>query len=125
MSRDHYSLSREQTFTIRGTAKLLNVDSSRYGGDWHSIPHTHKHLELFYIVGGKGQFLIQDQLYPVNVNNPVSAILQNINQKMIAVIDNAFNLCNFLKVFNFCEFFKILTFNFFNKANPVGSIVFK
>ena len=71
MSRDHYSLSREQTFTIRGTAKLLNVDSSRYGGDWHSIPHTHKHLELFYIVGGKGQFLIQDQLYPVNVNNLV------------------------------------------------------
>jgi AraC-like DNA-binding protein len=28
-------------------------------------------MELFYIVGGKGQFLIQDQLYPVNVNNLV------------------------------------------------------
>ena len=45
--------------------------SAKYGGDWHSVPHTHNHLELFYIVGGKGQFLIQDQLYPVNVNNLV------------------------------------------------------
>ena len=71
MSRSHYSLGKEQTYTIRGTAKLLNVASAKYGGDWHSVPHTHNHLELFYIVGGKGQFLIQDQLYPVNVNNLV------------------------------------------------------
>jgi len=47
------------------------VASAKYGGDWHSVPHTHNHLELFYIVGGKGQFLIQDQLYPVNSNNLV------------------------------------------------------
>ena len=71
MSRSHYSLNRDQGFTIRGTAKLLNAASARYGGDWHSVPHTHNHLELFYIVGGKGQFLIQDQLYPVNANNLV------------------------------------------------------
>ena len=71
MSRSHYSLDKEQTYTIRGTAKLRNAASAKYGGDWHSVPHTHNHLELFYIVGGKGQFLIQDQLYPVNVNNLV------------------------------------------------------
>ena len=71
MSRSHYSLNQDQGFTIRGTAKLLNVASATYGGDWHSVPHTHNHLELFYIVGGKGQFLIQDQLYPVNSNNLV------------------------------------------------------
>ena len=71
MSRYYYSLSREQSFTIRGTAKLLNVASSRYGGDWHSVPHTHNHMELFFIVGGQGQFLINDQLHPVDVNNLV------------------------------------------------------
>ena len=71
MSRSHYSFGKDQSFTIRGTAKLLNVASATYGGDWHSVPHTHNHLELFYIVGGKGQFLIQDQLYPVNANNLV------------------------------------------------------
>ena len=71
MSRSHYTLNKNQSFTIRGTAKLLNAASAKYGGDWHSVPHTHNHLELFYIVGGKGQFLIQDQLYPVDVNNLV------------------------------------------------------
>lgn len=71
MSRKYYSLNGEQSFTIRGTAKLLNVSSAKYGGDWHSVPHTHNHMELFYIVGGKGQFLIQDQLYPVNANDLV------------------------------------------------------
>ena len=71
MSRYYYSLSADQSFTVRGTAKLLNVASSRYGGDWHSVPHTHNHTELFFIVSGKGQFIIQDQIFPVNVNNPV------------------------------------------------------
>lgn len=71
MSRNHYSLDRDQSFTIRGTAKLLNVASATYGGDWHSVPHTHSHTELFYIIGGKGQFLIEDQRYPVGVNNLV------------------------------------------------------
>lgn len=71
MSRFYYSLNKDQDFTIRGTAKLLDVASSRYGGDWHSVPHTHNHTELFYIVGGKGQFLIEDQFFPVDVNNLV------------------------------------------------------
>ena len=71
MSRYHYSLSKDHAFTIRGTAKLLNVASSRYGGDWHSVPHTHDHTELFFIVSGKGQFFIQDQIFPVDVNNLV------------------------------------------------------
>lgn len=71
MSRYYYSLGKDQSFTIRGTAKLLNVASSRYGGDWHSVPHTHNHTELFYIISGRGQFLIQDQIFPVDVNNLV------------------------------------------------------
>ena len=71
MSRSHYTLNENHSFTIRGTAKLLNAASAKYGGDWHCVPHTHNHLELFYIIGGKGQFLIQDQLYPVDVNNLV------------------------------------------------------
>ena len=71
MSRYHYSFESNQSFTIRGTAKLLNVSSARYGGDWHSVPHTHNHTELFFIVSGKGQFLIEDQVFPVDVNNLV------------------------------------------------------
>jgi len=71
MSRYYYNFGKDQAFTIRGTAKLLNVASSRYGGDWHSVPHTHNHTELFYIIGGKGQFMIEDRFYPVDANNLV------------------------------------------------------
>ena len=71
VSRSHYTLSQEHSFTIRGTAKLLNAASAKYGGDWHSVPHTHNHMELFFIIGGKGQFLIEDRLHPVDVNNLV------------------------------------------------------
>lgn len=71
MSRRHYTVDKNLSYTIRGTAKLLNVASAKYGGDWHSVPHTHNHVELFYIIGGKGQFLINDKLYPVNTNHLV------------------------------------------------------
>ena len=84
MSRSYYSLDKDQSFTIRGTAKLLNVSSAVYGGDWHSVPHTHNYMELFYIVGGKGQFLIQDQLYPVNANNLV-IINPNVTHTEVSV----------------------------------------
>ena len=71
MSRYFYSTGNEHSFIVRDTAKLLNVASYRYGGDWNSLPHTHNHTELFFIVSGKGQFLIQDQTFPVAVNNLV------------------------------------------------------
>lgn len=71
MSRIHYTLDMDQDFTVRGKAKLLNIASSKFGGDWHSAPHTHNYTELFYIASGKGQFLIQDQVYPVESNNLV------------------------------------------------------
>lgn len=71
MSRSHYSFDREQSYIVRGTAKLLNVARAAYGGDWHSVPHTHNHVELFFIVGGKGQFLIEDRAYAVNTNDLV------------------------------------------------------
>ena len=71
MSRSHFTIGQEQPHTIRGSAKLLNAARARYGGDWHSVPHTHSHVELFYIVSGQGQFRIEDRLYPVGANHLV------------------------------------------------------
>lgn len=71
MSRYYYGSGNEHSFTAGRTAKLLNVASYKYGDDWHPVPHTHKHTELFFIVSGRGQFLIQGQAFPVDTNNLV------------------------------------------------------
>ena len=71
MNRHYYSGRTDRPFTVYDTAQLLNVASYKYGSDWHSFPHSHNHTELFFIVSGKGQFLIQDQVFPVDVNNLV------------------------------------------------------
>ena len=66
MSRQYYSGSHNHSSAVRGNVKVLNVTNCKYGDDWHSVPHTHNYAELFYITGGKGQFLICDQIYPVD-----------------------------------------------------------
>ena len=71
MSRSHYHLNHSQSHPFFNATKLLSVTSSTYGEDWNSEPHTHSYTELFYIVGGKGHFLIDNQLYPVETNNLV------------------------------------------------------
>lgn len=92
MSINYYSLAKDQTYTIRGTAKLLNVASAKYSGDWTCVPHTHECMELFYIFGGTGMFLIEGRECPVNVNdivliNPeVSHAEVNINAQSLEYI---------------------------------------
>ena len=46
-------------------AVLLSASSSRYEGDWPSICHSHAFTELFYVQNGKGEFLIEDEHYPI------------------------------------------------------------
>lgn len=46
-------------------AVLLSASSSRYEGDWPSIRHSHAFTELFYVRDGQGDFLIEDEYYPI------------------------------------------------------------
>ena len=69
MSNNRYELI--QGSSIRKTAKLLYITSAKYGGDWHSVQHTHNCSELFYVIEGQGQFLIESKTYPVSVNDLV------------------------------------------------------
>ena len=45
---------------------LLNASSSLYEGDWPSIPHSHAFTELFYVRDGQGEFLLEDEIYPIS-----------------------------------------------------------
>ena len=69
MSNNKYELI--QGNSIRKTAKLLYISSAKYGGDWHSVQHTHNCSELFYVIEGQGRFFIENQTYPVSVNDLV------------------------------------------------------
>lgn len=71
MSHRRFAMDQPGVDNILCRAKLLNVSSAKYGGDWHSVPHTHNYAELFYTVGGSGQFRIDDRLYPVHSNQLV------------------------------------------------------
>lgn len=47
-------------------AVLINASASCYEGDWPSIPHTHAFTELFYVRDGKGEFVIEDQIFSIS-----------------------------------------------------------
>lgn len=68
MSNQHYIFNFADESHLRNTLILRNASSARYGGDWHSTPHVHNYTELFYIIGGQGQFQIEDDLFPVSAN---------------------------------------------------------
>ena len=47
------------------------MSTAKYGGDWNSLPHTHACTELFYVVGGLGQFRIMDKMLAVRPDDLV------------------------------------------------------
>lgn len=71
MSHQNYIFSLPEDSSFHNMLKLRNVASAKYGGDWHSTPHVHNYTELFYIIGGQGQFCIEDDLFPVRADQLV------------------------------------------------------
>lgn len=69
MSTNRYDFSSHGEASFRKTARLLYVSQAAYGGDWHSMQHTHHCAELFYVVEGQGQFFIEGKTYPVSVSD--------------------------------------------------------
>ncbi|WP_217588236.1 AraC family transcriptional regulator [Lentibacillus saliphilus] len=51
--------------------KLLYITHSEYDKGWHSTSHTHHFTELFYIVKGKGAFVLPTHEVPVKENDLV------------------------------------------------------
>ena len=74
MSNKRYDLSPKDVAAAQSaashaadfsTARLLYASSATYGPDWHSLPHTHDCIELFYVVSGVGQFRMGQDLLAV------------------------------------------------------------
>lgn len=71
MSNKRHDFAPQENSGIGNAAKLLYVTSAKYGGDWHSTPHTHNCTELFYVIGGVGQFRIENEIHQVATNDLV------------------------------------------------------
>lgn len=57
----HFDMNTETDSKI----KLLSVTESSYENDWPSYKHSHAFTELFYVRGGRGSFLIEDEVFPI------------------------------------------------------------
>lgn len=56
MSCNRYTLIQEKNRIIHSDARLLYLSTAKYGGDWHSLPHTHDFTELFLSLEGADSF---------------------------------------------------------------------
>ena len=71
MSIDRFHLSSEMNHNTRSAPRLLYITAAKYEGDWACVPHNHTCAEIFYIVGGHGSFVINDQSHPVEEDDLV------------------------------------------------------
>ena len=73
-----YEIHKNKKEIKRLPARLLYVTHSSYDQGWHSSQHSHDFIELFYIVQGKGSFIVSNQEHHVEKNDLV-IINPNIN----------------------------------------------
>ena len=71
MSTQQYVIGQKSGGEL-GAARLLYVTYAHYSEEWNSSLHTHTCAELFFITGGKGDFLIREERFPVAVHDMVA-----------------------------------------------------
>lgn len=69
MSHEIYQMTKSSSKKM--PFKLLYITRSEYDKGWHSTSHTHHFTELFYIVKGKGSFILSNKEIPVKENDLV------------------------------------------------------
>ena len=63
MSTHLYKLTNTKLDAVN--MRLLYISESKFENDWISLPHSHHFTELFYILNGKGTFVINDKTFEV------------------------------------------------------------
>lgn len=88
MSNDRYDFNGKSACAMHHShTRLLYVTTAKYGGDWHSMLHSHTCTELFYVVGGVGQFKFADRLLPVSADDMV-VINPNVEHTEVSLNSN-------------------------------------
>lgn len=80
MSNNRYDIDSTQIKDIG--AKLLYITTSSYGKDWNSLLHMHHFSELFYVVRGKGEFIVEEKRFPVKEDDLVIINSQTLHTEV-------------------------------------------
>lgn len=64
MSNSRYTIHPQDFQKL--SARLLYISTSKYEGDWQSIPHTHHFAELIYVLDGQGRFYMENSISPIS-----------------------------------------------------------
>ena len=64
MSNYRYQLKEKKAEKMN--MRLLYISQARYDTDWHSIKHMHHFTELFYVMNGSGEFLVENSRFKVS-----------------------------------------------------------
>ena len=72
--KDVKSMSNERYLVIESNMRSLSfhlesITKSKYDSDWHSTIHSHPFMELFYVLDGKGEFIIENRRFPVKAQD--------------------------------------------------------
>lgn len=66
MTSNYYDIRPEQGSPLDGfQGRLRNVTWSLYSDEWNCSMHSHRHAELFFILGGRGEMQLRDRSVPL------------------------------------------------------------
>lgn len=63
MSNERYLVLEENIRSL--SFHLESVTRSKFDTDWHSTMHSHPFMELFYVIDGRGEFIVENERFSV------------------------------------------------------------
>lgn len=69
MSNNRIDISKNDNFNFH--SRLLYITYSKYEEDWKSLMHFHPFSEIFYVIGGKGQFTVESDTFDVKKDDMI------------------------------------------------------
>ena len=92
MSNNRISFPNEP-FT-RLDFNLLYIAHSKYEGEWQSALHTHHFTEIFFILGGAGEFQVEDSRFPVKAGDCL-IVNPHVDHTQFSTLENPMEFVSF------------------------------
>lgn len=82
MSNFRYQLAENKNEKLN--IQLLYISTARFEKDWHSTQHTHHFTELFYVIQGRGNFIVDEKIFEVKADDLI-IINPNISHTEVGI----------------------------------------